>query len=141
MMKTIAILALVMSATTYAATDEFARVEIKGTLHNDVKEHRTTIKANGSVYELNFGKNDDLYRQAERLDRHIVVVNGEIMLDQDKTGTFVVVMPSRIADVSPENVTYERRETIVEPPPVRERVIIKERRDPIFKAGPLEIRP
>ena len=140
MMKTIAILALVISATSYAATDEFARVEIKGTLHNDEKAHRATIKSNGSVYELDFGKNDDLYHQAERLDRHTVILNGEIALEQDKSGTFVVVFANRIADVV-ENVTYERRETIVEPPPVRERVIIKERRDPIFKAGPLEIRP
>lgn len=142
MIRIIAIVGLVLSAATYAATDEYSRVEIKGTLHNDVKARRATIKANGSIYELDFGKNDDLYRQAERLDRHIVILNGDMSLEQDKSGTYVVVYPTRIADVV-ENVSYERRERIVEPPPppVRERVIIKEKRDPFFKAGPLEIRP
>jgi hypothetical protein len=137
MTKALALLALVFCATTYAATDEYVRVEIKGTLHNDFKEHRTTIKANGFVYEVDFGKNDELYRSSERLDRHIVVLNGDLAVENGKNGPIFIVYPNRIADVS-ENAGYERREVIQEPV-VRERVIIREKK-PLFKAGPLEIK-
>ncbi|HYG73934.1 MAG TPA: hypothetical protein VEK08_02920 [Planctomycetota bacterium] len=142
--------ALLLSASAFAAHDEYSRVELKGTLHNDSQERRATLKVNGVTYELDLGNNRDFFRQAERLDRQQVVVNGQLYVEKSREGdTFLVVAPDQIQSAEPQNVQYQRRETVVREEPVvrerrvypRERVIIKEKDSPIFKAGPLEINP
>jgi len=127
-----------VGATAFAATDEYSRVEIKGTLHNDVQERRASINANGVTYELDLGNSREMAMRAEQLDRQPVVVNGRLFIEKGSKGdTFLVVTADELNSAGGSNVSYERREVIQEP----RRVIVKERRSPIFKAGPLEINP
>lgn len=142
MKKTLLVLAgtfLLCSTGAFAAQDEYVRVEIKGVLHNDAQGHRATIHANGQVFDLDFVSNRNLYSNAERFDRSTVLVTGFINVEQSAAHRHWVDV-DRIEEFRPVNTAVERRE-IIEERPVQERVIIKERRDPIFKAGPLEIRP
>jgi hypothetical protein len=148
----IAALALVaiFSASAFAAESEFVKVTIQGKLHNNVKERRATIEANGFIYELDFDDNRDLFLNAEKHDRDTVRVTGFLKVLETARGEsprLLVVAREMDFVERPAEVRYERREVIEEPvrvyrdEPVRERrVIVRERRDDnLLKVGPLEI--
>jgi len=134
MMLALALTAL-FGGGAYAANDDFVRVEMKGTLHNDREGGRTTLDANGKIYDLDLGGSRSLSTFAERHDRSVVHVIGSL----DNRDRKEVVVVDRI-EAGSENVSYERSQDVrSERPVVRERTIIREKKDPFFKVGPLEI--
>ncbi|HYG74919.1 MAG TPA: hypothetical protein VEK08_07945 [Planctomycetota bacterium] len=120
----------------YAANDDFVRVEMKGKLHSDREGGRATLEAKGRIYELDFGGSRSLANFAERHDRDFVRVIGTL----DLAGREPLVIVDRM-EAGNENVAFERRHEVryEERPVVRERHVIREKDDPFFKVGPLEI--
>ena len=136
----VAALALCLSATAFAANDEFAKVELKGTLHFDGDTGRASIHADGFTYQINLGKDRELRRAAEDFDRRQVVVSGNLFISEGQNGCpLISVDANRIGECRGENVRYDDRHEVIRERPVQERVIIKEKA-PLFKAGPLEIK-
>jgi hypothetical protein len=143
-MMALAFVAL-LGASAFAAENEFVKVTIQGKLHNDVKDRRATIEADGVIYELDFGDRRGLFATAEKHDRDIVRVSGFLRVMEPRRGEMprLLVVADDLAFVERvHDVRYDaepRREVIVDEP-VRERVIIRDRnRDNIIKIGPLEV--
>ncbi len=140
-----AIGATLLAASAFAAQNDYVKIQIKGQLHNDLRERRATIAANGFIYELDFGGSKTLHQFAEGHDRDTVLVEGFLRVQEaDKAGALrLIVVADRLEagggqavrfDPEPDVRPYEER------PIVRERTIIREKhKDPFFKVGPLEI--
>ena len=119
----------------YAASDEFVRVEMKGKLHHDRDGGRTTLESGGRIYDLDLGGSRSLQNFADRHDRDIVSVIGQL----ERSDRNDIVIVDRF-EAGNENVSFERRREVrYEDRPVRDRVIVREKDDPFFKVGPLEI--
>lgn len=125
---------LFLCVSANAAQDEFARVEVQGMLHFDFDTHKASVDANGNKFDINFNNNRDLMRAADRFDKQIVLVSGQLSFADG----MAVIDANRISGPRDANVRYETREVIREQPVIRERVIKEDK--PLFKAGPLEIK-
>ncbi|HEY3324036.1 MAG TPA: hypothetical protein VGP72_26525 [Planctomycetota bacterium] len=141
----LATMVLTLQAGVYAAaSDEFAHVQIKGTLSFD-PQTGPAISSNGQIYNLDFGGSQQLGQLSRTLNQQTVQVDGSLWMQQ--AGPKVTV--DRIYDVTGHNVVYDRsnpdlghREKVIEERRYvepRDRIIIKEEK-PLFKAGPLEIK-
>lgn len=82
----LAVLAVTLLAVADAeaqAKDDYIKVEVKGKLATGIvaiggETTGTTITANGVTWELDFGKNEALAKQADQLSGKIVVVTGNL---------------------------------------------------------------
>jgi len=127
-------LGLLFALPAFAAQDQFVKVEVRGTLHNDFDHNRTTITANGYVYDVDFGGSREMARTAEKFGGSEVALKGFLHVDDKGKGCPIFwINAHSMEQLAASDVRYER------PVEERERVIIKEEK-PLFKAGPLEIK-
>lgn len=74
-------------ATAQGAKDDYIKVEVKGKLKTGIvaiggETTGTTITANGATWELDFGKNEALAKEADLLSGKVVVVTGTLTVKQ-----------------------------------------------------------
>jgi hypothetical protein len=139
MMVAMAMVAL-LGASAYAAQDEFVKVDMRGKLHTNVKEGRTTLEVGGKIYDLDLGNSGGLLRFAERHDRDAVRIVGSLDNNTAEDARPLVFVDKM--EAGNEMVSYEKpvERRVIEERPVRERVIVRERgSDDFIKVGPLRI--
>ena len=142
-------LGLMLAAPLFAADgDDFVKVQIKGQLQNR-DEGRLFVESSGQAYRLDIGDSANLRRFALRHNRESVVVFGSLFLERSGDGSIkrLEVVTNHIESANASSEFAERevvviqeqpRTVVVQDPPVRE-VIVRERREPLIKVGPLEI--
>lgn len=123
--------ALLAGSTAFAAQDQFVRVEVKGTLHNDADGRRASLQSGDFNFSLDFGNDPGFWRFAERLDRKEVIVRGHLSVFEGRgPQPMLVIDARRIEDARASNVSFERFDSHRHEAAPRREVIVKEEHDP-----------
>lgn len=129
-----------LGGTTWAAQDEYVRVDIQGIIHAD--SNRTpAIEANGQWFRLDLGGDRRLSRDAQFFTGQLATVSGFLYMDRNNDRNSLVIDTRRIEPVGGQPSSYNRewRDNDYRSSPPREEVIIKEKKQPLFKIPGLEI--